>query len=104
MDMLIKFIVAAILAGTPILFGILGETMNERAGHLNLGVEGMMALGACGGFIAGYFSDNLVIAVLAAFIAGMIGALIYAFLMWIAQNTKNIKTEALLWRNLQKKQ
>ena len=90
MDMLIKFIVAAILAGTPILFGILGETMNEKAGHLNLGVEGMMAMGACGGFIAGYFSDSLIVAVLAAFLAGMLGALIYAFLTVTMMANQNV--------------
>lgn len=90
MDMLIKFIVAAVLAGTPILFGILGEIMNERAGHLNLGVEGMMALGACGGFVAGYFTDNLVIALLVAFAAGVLSALIYAFLTVTLMANQNV--------------
>lgn len=90
MDMLTKFIVAAVLAGTPILFGILGEIMNERAGHLNLGVEGMMALGACGGFVAGYFSDNLLAALITAFLAGMFGALIYAFLTVTLMANQNV--------------
>lgn len=90
MDMLVKFIVAAILAGTPILFGILGETMNEKSGHLNLGVEGMMALGACGGFVAGYFFDNLTLALFAAFAAGMLGALIYAFLTVTLMANQNV--------------
>lgn len=90
MDMLIKFIVAAVLAGTPILFGILGEIMNERAGHLNLGVEGMMALGACSGFVAGYFTDNLIIALFAAFLAGMLSALIYAFLTVTLMANQNV--------------
>ena len=90
MEMLIKFIVAAILAGTPILFGILGEIMNERAGHLNLGVEGMMALGACGGFMVGYFSDNLLLAIGAAFLAGALSALIYAFLTVTLMANQNV--------------
>lgn len=90
MSMFIKFIVAAILAGTPILFGILGEIMNEKSGHLNLGVEGMMALGACGGFVAGYFFDNLAVALIAAFIAGMLGALIYAFLTVTMMANQNV--------------
>ncbi len=90
MGMFIKFIVAAILAGTPILFGILGEIMNEKSGHLNLGVEGMMALGACGGFVAGYFFDNLAVALIAAFIAGMLGALIYAFLTVTMMANQNV--------------
>lgn len=79
-DLLVKFFVAAVLAGTPFLFGTVGEILSEKAGHLNLGVEGMMALGACAGFMIGYKSDNFLLALVAAFIAGMAGALIYAVL------------------------
>ncbi|MDW5300375.1 MAG: ABC transporter permease, partial [Sedimentibacter sp.] len=80
MNMFFNFLIAAVFAGTPLLFGTLGEIMNEKAGHLNLGVEGMMAMGACAGFMAGFFSDNFIVALLAAFAAGLIGALIYAVL------------------------
>lgn len=80
MDMFINFLVAAVLAGTPLLFGTVGEIINEKAGHLNLGVEGMMAIGACAGFMAGYRTDSLIIAVIAAFLAGAAGSLIYALL------------------------
>ena len=58
----------------------MGEILNERSGHLNLGVEGMMALGACGGFMGGYFTNSLPLALLFAFLAGLFGALIYAVL------------------------
>ena len=80
MDFFVNFFVAAVLAGTPLLFGILGEIINEKAGHLNLGVEGMMSIGAVGGFGVGYWTDNLVFALIAAFVTGMLGALIYAVL------------------------
>lgn len=80
MDMLIKFLVAAVLAGTPLLFGTVGEILSERVGHLNLGVEGMMSIGACAGFMAGYYTNNFVLAVLAAFLGGALSALIYAVL------------------------
>ena len=80
MNMFIKFLIAAVFAGTPLLFGTVGEIMNEKAGHLNLGVEGMMSMGACAGFMAGFLSDSLIIALLAAFGAGMFGAIIYAVL------------------------
>lgn len=80
MNLLINFIVAAVFAGTPLLFGTLGEILNEKSGHLNLGVEGMMMMGACAGFMAGYFSDSLLVAILAAFLAGLVGGLIYAIL------------------------
>jgi len=75
---ILDFIVNSMLAGTPLMFGILGEILNERVGHLNLGVEGMMAIGACSGFMIGMATNNLLIALIAAFFAGMLGALIYA--------------------------
>lgn len=78
--MLINFLVAAVLAGAPLLFGTVGEIIDQKSGQLNLGVEGMMALGACAGFMAGYRTDSLVIALIAAFLAGAAAALIYAVL------------------------
>ena len=77
---ILKFIVAAVGAGTPLLFGTVGEIMSEKVGHLNLGVEGMMAIGAVAGFAAGYATGNLAAAMAAAFLAGMLAALIYAVL------------------------
>ena len=76
----LKFIVAAAVAGTPLLYGTVGEILSEKVGHLNLGVEGMMSIGAIAGFMAGYYSDSFIIAVIAAFIAGLLSALIYAVL------------------------
>lgn len=78
--MFLNFIIAAVFAGTPLLFGTLGEILNEKSGHLNLGVEGMMAMGACAGFMAGFLSDSLIVALVSAFLAGLLGALIYAVL------------------------
>lgn len=78
--MLLKFIVAAIGASTPLLFGTVGEICSEKVGHLNLGVEGMMSIGACAGFMAGMMTDSFLVAVLAAFLAGVASALIYAIL------------------------
>mgnify|MGYP002667287796 CR=1 FL=1 len=50
--LLISILAASITAGTPILFAALGELISERAGVTNLGVDGMMLVGACAGFIA----------------------------------------------------
>ncbi len=78
--LLIKFLVAAIGASTPLLFGTLGEICSEKVGHLNLGVEGMMSIGACAGFMVGMQSDSFLLALLCAFAAGVMSALIYAVL------------------------
>lgn len=90
MDMFMKFLIAAVGAGTPLLFGTVGEILTEKVGHLNLGVEGMMALGACAGFMVGYVTDSFAIALLAAFAAGMLGALIYALLTITFMANQNV--------------
>ena len=74
------FFGAAVIAGTPLLFATLGGILNEKVGHLNLGVEGMMLMGAIIGFILGFKTENAFLALLGAGIAGAFGALIYAVL------------------------
>jgi len=78
--MLVGFLSAAIIAGTPLLFATLGEIFSEKAGHLNLGVEGMMYMGAIVGFIVGLNTHNPLLAMMGAVLSGGIGALLYAFL------------------------
>jgi simple sugar transport system permease protein len=78
--MIINFLFASIKAGTPLLFGTTGEIMTEKAGNLNLGVEGMMFMGAFMGFYTAYHTGNLALALLAAFGIGVFAALIYAVL------------------------
>lgn len=75
-----SFLMSVICAGTPLLFATLGETITEKAGHLNLGVEGMMLMGAAVGFKVAEITKSPLLAVLSAAIAGALGALIYAFL------------------------
>jgi len=74
------FVAAAVVAGTPLLFATLGEILSERAGNLNLGVEGMMLMGAVMGFGVGYYTGSPFLAVLGAIVAGAAGAAIYAVL------------------------
>jgi simple sugar transport system permease protein len=78
--LIVAILAAAIKAGTSILYATLGEIFTERSGILNLGVEGMMLIGALGGFMANLYTNNLVIGILVAIIAGGILSLIHAFL------------------------
>ncbi|GHU86948.1 ABC transporter permease [Spirochaetia bacterium] len=75
---LTPFLQTALQMGTHILFAVLGGIMCEKAGNMNLGIEGMMLLGASIGFSAALASANPVAAVCAAGLAGAFGALIYA--------------------------
>ena len=78
--LLIAILAASITAGTPILFAALGELITERAGILNLGVEGIMLVGAVGGFICAYNTADPWLGIVAAVGVGMLMALIHAFL------------------------
>lgn len=75
-----SFLTASVIAGTPLLLAILGEIITEKSGSLNLGVEGMMLMGAIGGFATAYHTDSASIALLAAMFCGGLGALIFGFI------------------------
>lgn len=90
MNTLVNFLHAALLAGTPLMFGTLGEITTEKAGNLNLGVEGMMSIGAIAGFYVGFTTQNILLAVLGAFAAGILSSLIYAFLTVTLKANQNV--------------
>lgn len=71
---------AGIAAGTPILYGALGEIFAERSGILNLGVEGMMLVGALTGVVASLATDSVWMGALAAMVAGGLLSLIHALI------------------------
>jgi general nucleoside transport system permease protein len=72
---------SAVTYGTPLLYAALGELLTERSGVLNLGVEGMMLIGAVMGFWAVQRTGSLVLAIVVAAVAGASMALIHAFLV-----------------------
>ena len=80
MDWWISFLAAAVIAGTPLLFATLGGILSERAGNMNLGIEGMMIMGAAVGFKVALSTGNALLAMAGAAAAGAAGALIYAVL------------------------
>ena len=65
---------------TPIIFATLGEILSERAGVLNLGIEGIMLMGAMTGFMVTFSTGSVWLGVLAAAGVGMLLALLMAFL------------------------
>jgi len=71
---------ATVRAGTPILFATLGAIINERAGIINLGIEGLMLIGALAGFAGTHFSGSLLVGVLLAFFAAFLAGSIHALI------------------------
>lgn len=105
METVINLFCAAVLAGTPLLFGTLGEILTEKSGNLNLGVEGMMFMGAIAGLAGAYFYEQMftvpngviaaIVAVLFSFLCGALGALIYSFLTVTLRSNQNVTGLAL---------
>jgi simple sugar transport system permease protein len=80
MSELLAIVLTIITASTPLLLAAIGELVVERSGVLNLGVEGMMAIGAVCGFGAALASGSPYLGILAAIAAGAALSLLFAFL------------------------
>lgn len=79
-DFIIPLIGATFRIATPILFAALGETLIERAGILNLGIEGTMLLSAFVGFIVAQNSESLMLGMAAAILSGVALSLLMGLL------------------------
>jgi general nucleoside transport system permease protein len=76
----VNFILTVITASTPLLLAASGELVVERAGVLNLGLEGMMIMGAACGFAGAYASGSVFVGALCGVVAGMAMAAVFGFL------------------------
>ena len=79
-NLLIEIFIGIMIASSPLIFAAIGALLVERSGVVNLGVEGMMIVGALLGFVVISHTNNAYLAVLAALVAGMVIASIFAFL------------------------
>ena len=78
-DIIISVLQRTMIAGTPLLLATVGEIICERSGILNLGVEGVMSVGAVTAFIVTFLTGQPWLGVAAAIVAGMIISLVHAF-------------------------
>ena len=106
MDNMVNFFVAAVMAGTPLLFGTLGEILTEKSGNLNLGVEGMMFMGGVASVAGAYLYEtaagpayngwiSAIVALICALIAGAFGAFLYSVLTVTLRVNQNVAGLAL---------
>ena len=80
--LVLSILQAAVRSGTPILFTCIGEIFAERSGNLNVGLEGLMLVGAIAGFSASFATGHAVVGILAAALAGAVLATIHAFVTY----------------------
>ena len=100
MSQLISLLQAAIIFGTVILYGAMGEILTEKSGNLNLGVPGIMYLGGICGLMGVFFYEMnnpnpngfvcILIAVSCAFLAAMLGGLLFSVLTITLRANQNV--------------
>lgn len=77
-DSIVLLLGITLMYSTPLVFGALAGTMSERAGVINIGIEGMMGIGAMAGVAGSYLTGNPWVGLLAAALAGGLVALLHA--------------------------
>jgi len=95
MNDIITILYAAIASGTIILYATIGEIITERSGILNLGVEGIMLMGAFFGFYVAYTTESLILSILGAALIGGLMGLIHAFMTITLQANQVVSGLAL---------
>ena len=80
MTMLTAILSSTIVMAVCLLYATIGEIFSERAGVMNLGIEGVMLIGAVSGYIVDCKTHNLLFSLLAAMAAGILVGVVYAFL------------------------
>ena len=85
-----SFIHNIVVYNIPLLYGTVGEIVVEKSGSLNLGVEGIMAVGAIFGYIFGCYANSLGVGIAAAFLTAALCGLLFALLTVSLQANQNI--------------
>ena len=94
-EIIISVAQRTMVAGTPLLLGTIGEVLCERSGILNLGVEGVMSIGAVTAFIVTFVTLNPWLGLLAGICAGMLISIIHAFASITLQSNQVVSGLAL---------
>lgn len=106
MDSFVSWFVSSIRFGTVIMFGALGEILTEKVGHLNLGVPGMVYIGAFAGWAGAYLYETsgnpttiglLIIPLLCAILAGGLAGALYSFFTVTLRANQNVTGLALTY-------
>ena len=98
MNVFVDYLLTAIPLGMTFLYGCVGEILTEKAGHLNLGIPGIMCVGGASGCLALKYLANLglpaflivILSIIAAFVGGIAMGLVYCFLTVTFKSNQNV--------------
>ncbi len=98
MNLFLDYLLTAIPLGMTFLYGCTGEILTEKAGHLNLGIPGIMCIGGASGCLALKFMHSsglppvliVILAIIASFAAGMLMGAVYSFLTVSLKANQNV--------------
>lgn len=94
-DIIIDWLQAALRWAAPLILVSIGEVYAERSGVINMGIEGIMLFGALTGIAVGFYSNSLILAVLASLLVGAILGLGVAFLT-VSRRTNQVVTGLMI--------
>lgn len=85
----------ALQMSTPLILGSTAEVYSEKTGVMNIAIEGVFLIGAWGGFVGAYTSENIIIGFLAALLMGMLVGVVYGFITIILKQHQIVTGVAL---------
>ncbi len=94
-EIIVSVLQRTLVAGTPLLLGTIGEVLCERSGILNLGVEGVMSMGAVTAFIVTFATGSPWLGLAVAILAGMLISIVHAFASVTLQSNQVVSGLAL---------
>ena len=94
--LLISILSMAVLYAVSVLYGAVGEIFAEKAGVMNLGLEGIMLMGAVSGYLVAVNQKNLGLAMLTVVLVGAVLGLVFAFLTVTLQADQTVAGMAML--------
>ena len=89
-NVLTLFLFNIVLVNIPLLYGTVGEIVVEKAGSLDLGVEGTMAVGAIFGYLAGCAANSILVGLAVSFLTAGLCGLLFALLTVSLQANQNV--------------
>ncbi|MBE6009864.1 MAG: ABC transporter permease [Lachnospiraceae bacterium] len=94
--LLISIISTAVIYAVSVLYAAIGEIFSQRAGVMNLGLEGIMLMGAVSGYLVAVYRQNLVLAMIVVIIVGAVLGLVFAFVTVTLQADQTVSGMAML--------